>query len=210
MVAFMLERTGQDPTAVIGGRLRAFGSNARLGGGDLMVAEADESDRSFLKLFPTIAVLTNIDHEHLESYGSFDDLLQAFVDFGNKVPFYGAVIACGDDPQLRRVLPALTRRLTTYGLGGDSDVTAADVTLRPLGVDATVMRRTSRGDQPDGGPQTLGRLSLQVPGRHNLQNALAAVAVGLELGLPFDRIAAALHGFRGVERSTFAVSRLES
>ena len=98
MIALVLERAGLDPTAVIGGRLSAFGSNARLGRGELMVAEADESDRSFLKLFPTIAVITNIDHEHLESYGGFDDLQQAFVDFANKVPFYGAVVACADDP----------------------------------------------------------------------------------------------------------------
>ena len=108
MVAFMLERAGLDPTAVIGGRVRAFGSNARLGRGDLMVAEADESDRSFLKLFPTIAVVTNIDHEHLESYGGFDDLRQAFVDFANKVPFYGTVIACADDPNLAGVMPRIT------------------------------------------------------------------------------------------------------
>ena len=99
MIALVLERAGLDPTAVIGGRLSAFGSNARLGRGELMVAEADESDRSFLKLFPTIAVITNIDHEHLESYGGFDDLQQAFVDFANKVPFYGAVVACADDAE---------------------------------------------------------------------------------------------------------------
>ncbi len=103
MIALVLERAGLDPTAVIGGRLSAFGSNARLGRGELMVAEADESDRSFLKLFPTVAVITNIDHEHLESYGSFADLQQAFVEFANKVPFYGAVVACADDPHLAAV-----------------------------------------------------------------------------------------------------------
>ena len=106
MIALVLERAGLDPTAVIGGRLSAFGSNARLGKGELMVAEADESDRSFLKLFPTVAVITNIDHEHLESYGSFADLQQAFVDFANKVPFYGAVVACADDPHLAAVAAA--------------------------------------------------------------------------------------------------------
>ena len=111
MIALVLERAGLDPTAVIGGRLSAFGSNARLGTGELMVAEADESDRSFLKLFPTIAVITNIDHEHLENYGGFGDLQQAFVDFANKVPFYGAVVACADDPPLAAVLPRLTRRV---------------------------------------------------------------------------------------------------
>src|SRR5499427_4189080 len=111
MIALVLERAGLDPTAVIGGRLSAFGSNARLGRGELMVAEADESDRSFLKLFPSLAVITNIDHEHLENYGSFDDLRQAFVDFANKVPFYGAVVACVDDSPLKDALPRVTRRV---------------------------------------------------------------------------------------------------
>jgi UDP-N-acetylmuramate--alanine ligase len=200
MIALVLERAGLDPTAVIGGRLSAFGSNARLGRGDLMVAEADESDRSFLKLFPTIAVVTNIDHEHLENYGGFDDLQHAFVDFANNVPFYGAVIACADAGHLRAVLPRMTRRVTTYGLDAPGcDVTATGVVLRPLGVEAMVTQR-GRGAADGAPPATLGRLSLQVPGRHNLQNALAAVAVGLELGLPFERIASGLQEFRGVER----------
>jgi UDP-N-acetylmuramate--alanine ligase len=200
MIALVLERAGLDPTAVIGGRLSAFGSNARLGRGELMVAEADESDRSFLKLFPTIAVVTNIDHEHLENYGGFDDLQQAFVDFANNVPFYGVVIACADAPHLRAVLPRMTRRVTTYGLDAPGcDVTATDVVLRPLGVEAIAQQR-GRGAADGAPPATLGRLSLQVPGRHNLQNALAAVAVGLELGLPFERIASGLQEFGGVER----------
>jgi len=187
MIALVLERAGLDPTAVIGGRLSAFGSNARLGRGELMVAEADESDRSFLKLFPTIAVITNIDHEHLENYGGFEDLQQAFVDFANKVPFYGAVIACADDPNLAAILPRMTRRVKTYGLdAATADVTASDVTLAASGARATV-----RGHGP---------LTLRVPGRHNLQNALAAVAVGLELGLSFDRIVGGLAEFRGAER----------
>jgi UDP-N-acetylmuramate--alanine ligase len=201
MVAFMLERAGLDPTAVIGGRLRAFGSNARLGRGDLMVAEADESDRSFLKLFPTIAVVTNIDYEHLESYGGFDDLRQAFVDFANKVPFYGAVIACADDANLAGVISRMTRRVTTYGLNTEgSDVTATEITLEPFGVGAIIARRRQEEGGSVAALSTLGRLHLQVPGRHNLQNALAAVAVGLELDLPFARIAEALGAFRGVER----------
>ena len=115
MIALVLERAGLDPTAVIGGRLSAFGSNARLGRGDYMVVEADESDRSFLKLTPSIAVMTNIDHEHMESYGSWDALQQAFVDFANKVPFYGTVVACVDDEPVRALLPRMTRRLITYG-----------------------------------------------------------------------------------------------
>lgn len=201
MIALALERAGLDPTAVIGGRLSAFGSNARLGRGELMVAEADESDRSFLKLFPTIAVITNIDHEHLENYGGFDDLQQAFVDFANKVPFYGAVIACADAAHLAAVLPRVTRRVTTYGLDApDADLTATDVALGPFTVSAVVKRRPRRADDPTRAPVTLGRLALNVPGRHNLQNALATVAVGAELGLPFERIARGLAEFHGAER----------
>src|SRR6266550_311676 len=120
MIAFVLEQAGLDPTAVIGGRVSAFGSNARLGQSEYMVAEADESDRTFLKLFPTIAVMTNIDHEHLENYGGFDDLQQAFVDFANKVPFYGVVIACVDDANLASVVPRITRRVKTYALDRDA------------------------------------------------------------------------------------------
>ena len=201
MIALALERAGLDPTAVIGGRLSAFGSNARLGRGELMVAEADESDRSFLKLFPTVAVITNIDHEHLESYGSFADLQQAFVDFANKVPFYGAVVACADEPHLAAVLSRMTRRTITYGLDApDADLSATDVHLGPLSVRATVTRRARRADDPAQGVVTLGPLTLNVPGRHNLLNALAALAVGLEVGLPFHRITPGLEEFRGAER----------
>lgn len=200
MIALMLERAGLDPTAVIGGRLSAFGSNARLGRGELMVAEADESDRSFLKLFPTVAVITNIDYEHLENYGSFDELQQAFVDFANKVPFYGSIVCCGDDSHLAGLMDRMTRRVTTYGLSDAVDVTAVDVELKPMAVSATVRRRARRSDDPLAAHVTLGRLDLQVPGRHNLLNALASVAVGLEVGLPFERIAAGLKEFRGAER----------
>jgi UDP-N-acetylmuramate--alanine ligase len=208
MIALVLERAGLDPTAVIGGRLSAFGSNARLGQGEFMVAEADESDRSFLKLFPTIAVITNIDHEHLENYGGFEDLQQAFVDFANKTPFYGGVVACLDDANLAAVLPRMTRRVTTYGLdSAAADIVATDVTLGPMSVTATVTGRVraARGSTDStqstaSGRATLGTLTLAVPGRHNLLNALAAVAVGMELGLSFDRVAAGLKDFRGAER----------
>jgi len=201
MIALVLERAGLDPTAVIGGRLSAFGSNARLGRGQFMVAEADESDRSFLKLFPTIAVITNIDHEHLENYGGFDDLQQAFVDFANKTPFYGGVVACADDANLAAVLPRMTRRVTTYGLASpDADITATGVALAPFSVTATVQRRARRAREDSKALVDLGTLSLAVPGLHNLQNALAAVAVGMELGLSFERVAAGLRDFRGAER----------
>ena len=199
MVALMLERAGLDPTAVIGGRLSAFGSNARLGRGDYMVAEADESDRSFLKLSPAIAVITNIDREHMESYGSWDNLQQAFVDFANKVPFYGAVVACSDDEAVREVLPRMMRRVITYGLApdvlpGGPNIAAHDVVLEAFSCRCTITHREN------GNRLELGKLHLNVPGRHNLLNALAAVAVGLETGVGFARIAAALGEFRGAER----------
>ena len=197
MIALVLERAGLDPTAVIGGRLSAFGSNARLGRGELMVAEADESDRSFLHLFPTIAVITNIDREHLENYGGFDELQQAFVDFANKVPFYGAIVACADDAHLEAVRPKMTRRVITYGLSSpDAEITADQVQLGPMSARAVVRRRPSI----HGPAATLGPLALQVPGRHNLLNALATVAVGLELDVPYERIAAGLAEFKGAER----------
>jgi UDP-N-acetylmuramate--alanine ligase len=206
MIALALERAGLDPTAVIGGRLSAFGSNARLGQGELMVAEADESDRSFLKLFPTIAVITNIDHEHLENYGGFGDLQQAFVDFANKTPFYGGVVACLDDANLAAILPRVTRRVITYGLESSADVTASDVTMGPLSVTATVKHRAHRAASkrrpadPPNAYVPLGTLTLAVPGRHNLLNALAAVAVGMELGLSFESVASGLKDFKGAER----------
>jgi UDP-N-acetylmuramate--alanine ligase len=201
MIALALERAGLDPTAVIGGRLRAFGSNARLGRGEYMVAEADESDRSFLKLSPTIAVVTNIDREHMEAYGGFDDLQQAFVDFANKVPFYGVIIACADDLELARLLSRMTRRVITYGCSAEADLAATEVQLSGFGSRSTVVRRSSRGSSgDDAAPETLGTLRLQVPGRHSVLNALAAIGVGLELGVPFEVLAAALADFQGAER----------
>ena len=204
MIAFVLERSGLDPDAVIGGRLRAFGSGARLGRGEYMVAEADESDRSFLMLWPSIAVMTNIDHEHMESYGSFTELQEAFADFANRVPFYGCVIACADDPHMAPVLPRVTRRLLTYGLdaadplGGTRPAAAhlsgTDVQLGAFGARCVVHRRR------EDATERLGVLALTVPGRYNLQNALAAVAVAGEVGVGFDQAASALGVFEGAER----------
>jgi UDP-N-acetylmuramate--alanine ligase len=196
MVALMLERAGLDPTAVIGGRLSAFGSNARLGRGPYMVAEADESDRSFLLLSPTIAVITNIDREHMEAYGSFDALVDAFVEFAGRVPFYGAVVACIDDPPVAAMVPRLARPVISCGF-------AATATVRgeAPATDGTSGRCVVHfRDRGGAGGAARGELRLGVPGLHNLRNALAAVAVGLELGVEFDRIAGALAEFRGVER----------
>ena len=195
MIAFVLERGGLDPDAVIGGRLRAFGSNARLGRGEYMVAEADESDRSFLLLWPSMAVITNIDREHMESYRNFEELQQAFTDFANKVPFYGTVVACADDAHLAAIFSRVTRRLVTYGVDDPAaQVRATDVELGSFGGRCTVHRR--RGDTTE----RLGALELSIPGRHNLQNALAAATVAGELGLPFDETANALRAFEGAER----------
>jgi UDP-N-acetylmuramate--alanine ligase len=203
MIAFVLERAGVDPTAVIGGRLSAFGSNARLGQGEYLVAEADESDRSFLLLWPTIAVITNIDREHMDSYGSFSELQQAFVEFANKVPFYGSVIACADDAALSAVLPKVNRRVVTYGLDQGRaaqvghvgpDIVGDDVELGAFGAHCVV----HRGDREN--RELLGELRLSVPGRHNLQNALAAVTVADRLGIDFNVVASALAEFPGAER----------
>ncbi|MBI4265514.1 MAG: UDP-N-acetylmuramate--L-alanine ligase [Acidobacteria bacterium] len=191
MIAFVLERAGLDPTAVIGGRLSAFGSSARLGRGEYMVAEADESDRSFLTLWPSIAVMTNVDEEHMDSYGSLAQLQQAFAEFANKVPFYGSVVACADDPNLAPVLSQVTRRIVTYGLDNPrADFNGTEVELGAFGGRCVVRHRDAR----------LGVLELAVPGRHNLQNALAASAVAAEIGLAFDRVAVALREFGGAER----------
>lgn len=200
MIALALERAGLDPTAVIGGRLSTFGSNARLGRGQWMVAEADESDRSFLKLSPTLAVITNIDHEHIEAYQSFEDLQQAFVDFANKVPFYGAVVLCANDPTLRAIRPRLTRRVVTYGLETEAEFVGADVALDGLRARCTVRRRQQDDHSSHTSDLVVGDLHLSVPGRHNLQNALAAVAVATELGVSFETVAKALEEFKGVER----------
>jgi UDP-N-acetylmuramate--alanine ligase len=160
-----------------------------------MVVEADESDRSFLKLNPAIAVMTNIDREHMESYGSWDALQEAFVDFANKVPFYGAVVACVDDRPVRDLLPRITRRIITYGFEqSGATVEGHGMTLEAFGSECRV--RLTNGS----GATDVGRLRLRVPGRHNLLNALAAVAVGLETGIPFDRISTALAEFGGAER----------
>jgi UDP-N-acetylmuramate--alanine ligase len=195
MIALVLERGGLDPTAVIGGRLSAFGSNARLGRGEYMVAEADESDRSFLMLWPSIAVMTNIDNEHMENYGSLADLQQAFLDFANKVPFYGAAVACAEDENLAAILPRVRRQVLTYGLDHpQAQIVGTDIELGAFGGRCQVHRRTRAGSE------RLGRLELAVPGRHNLQNALAAVTVGQRIGMDFARVADALGSFHGAER----------
>lgn len=204
MIALTLDRAGLDPTAVIGGRLAAFGGNARFGRGKYFIAESDESDRSFLRLSPVVAVITNIDREHLESYKSFNDLKLAFVEFANRVPPHGVVIACADDVNLREAVSLMNSRVITYGLEApDADIAGQSLELGPHGSRCRVWLRP-QADSGSGGASgqgyELGTLALNVPGRHNAQNALAAIAVGRELEVPFERMASALAEFRGAER----------
>ena len=194
MIALVLDRAGLDPTVVIGGRVSSFGSNAKLGRGKYLVAEADESDRSFLKLSPRFAVITNIDREHLEAYRDFDDLQAAFVTFAGGVPANGAVILCSDDVYLAELRRAIKRHVVTYGFG-DADVTARDVQMRGFGSECTVRAR-----RPGGRVVELGQLHLAIPGRHNVLNALAAVAMSRELGIAWSDISRALAAFQGAER----------
>ena len=196
MIALMLDAAGLDPTAVIGGRLTAFGSNARLGQGTYLVAEADESDRSFLRLSPRIAVITNIDREHLDAYRDFDDLQAAFAEFANRVPENGGVvILCEDDPHLKKLKAGIARPMVTYGFEQTADVRATDVRLNGFGSVSRVHSRTAAGQVV-----ALGELALVVPGTHNVLNALAAVALGRELEIAWSHIAEALGNFHGVER----------
>ncbi|MGD0102236.1 MAG: UDP-N-acetylmuramate--L-alanine ligase [Acidobacteriota bacterium] len=190
MIATVLVHGGFDPTAVIGGRLNAFGSNAKLGKGDFLVAEADESDGSFLKLSPAIAVVTNIDREHLDHYANLEAIQAAFVDFVNKVPFYGAAVLCLDDPNVQAIIPRVERRIVTYGTGNQADLVASHVEFRNFGTSCQVRYK--------GNP--LGILHLRVPGEHGILNSLAAVATGLELEIPFEKIAAALASFQNADR----------
>lgn len=192
MVATMLDRAAFDPTIVVGGRVNTLGSNARLGRGDFMVVEADESDKSFLKLSPTIAVVTNIDLEHLEFYRDLGEIRDCFVEFVNKVPFYGSVIICLDDPNIQLIIPRITRRVITYGLRAQAEVSAGEVRLLPDTFGSRFVVR--RGREP------LGEIRLQVPGEHNVSNALAAVAIGLELEMTFDQIREGIEAYNGTER----------
>ncbi len=179
-----------DPTVVIGGRLDTFGSSARLGQGDYLVAEADESDGSFLLLQPTVAVVTNIDPEHMEHWASFDALVDGFVRFANSVPFFGFAVVCVDHPVVQDALPRLRRRTISYGFAAHAEYRADRVRQAGRTLHFRVWRRE----------EILGELQLAVPGRHNVQNALAAVAVAMEVGIPFEGVRQALHNFGGVDR----------
>ncbi|HEV7516585.1 MAG TPA: UDP-N-acetylmuramate--L-alanine ligase, partial [Thermoanaerobaculia bacterium] len=191
LVGTMLTRSGLDPTVIVGGRLRLLGTGARLGESNYLVAEADEFDRSFLRLSPVVAVITNIDRDHLDTYRDLDAIRDAFVTFANRVPFFGRLIVCLEDANVQQILPRLSeRRLVTYGFSPQADLSAVDVVAQG-GKSAFGVRL--RGS-------LLGRLELPLPGRHNILNALAAVGVGLSLRLSFDDIASGLAAFEGVHR----------
>lgn len=191
LVASVLAEGGFDPTFVIGGRLNSAGANARLGGGEFIVVEADESDASFLHLQPVLSVITNIDADHMETYGhSLDKLKQAFVDFTQRLPFYGMVVLCQDDANVRDILPRITKPVTTYGFSSEAQV-------RAVGVVANGGRMHFQAVRP-GAPEL--SVALNLPGMHNVLNALAAIAVATEVGVPDDKIVKALAEFKGVGR----------
>ncbi len=186
----VLAEGGLDPTMIIGGRLNSLGSNARLGQSEYLVAEADESDGSFLKLTPTYGVITNIDPEHLDHYGSIERLHAAFIEFANKVPFYGLVAVCIDHPVVQDILPHIGKRLVTYGLDAAADYRAVDLDFGPDCVRFDIYR----------GKRLLGPVELKMIGEHNALNALACIAVADELQVPFARVQVALERFEGIQR----------
>ncbi len=191
MIATILGHAGLEPTTVVGGIVDTLGSNAKLGTSDWFVTEADESDRSFLMLNPTLSVVTNIDKEHMESYKGMDDVVQCFTDFINKVPFYGAAVICLDDPNVQLIIPRIKRRRVTYGMTAQADVSGHNIAYNDnFGTTFTVWK----------GTEILGEINLPVPGEHNVYNALAATAVSLEMDIPFAAIAEAFAKFKNADR----------
>jgi UDP-N-acetylmuramate--alanine ligase len=192
MVSLVLMEGGFEPTVIVGGKLSGLGgTNARLGKGDFIVVEADEFDRSFLSLTPTIAVLTTLETDHLDCYRDLEDIKGAFIQFANKVPFYGFVVLCLDEPALQDIMPQLNKKkLITYGLTTQADIQAIDIHHKENTSTFTVAR----------GFDDIGQVTIQIPGKHNVQNALAAIAVGLQLGIPFNKVKTGIEKFTGVYR----------
>jgi UDP-N-acetylmuramate--alanine ligase len=205
MIAAMLDHGGIDPTVINGGIINSYGSNARLGASDWMVVEADESDGSFLRLDGTIAVVTNIDPEHLDHYGDFDAIKRAFVEFVENVPFYGAAIMCLDHPEVQAILPKIRdRRIITYGFSAQADVRGENVVPFPGGNKFDVVIRAR-----DGAQRSIKGIEMPMPGRHNVQNALAAVAVGLEMGMSDETVQNGFANFGGVKRRFTKVGEID-
>ena len=191
MVSLVLMEGDVDPTVIVGGRLHGLaGSNARLGQGDFIVVEADEFDRSFLSITPTIAVLTTLETDHLDCYRDLEDIKGAFIQFASKVPFYGFVVLCLDEPALQEIMPKIKKKIITYGLNSQADLQAVDIVHKNNVSKFLVVHEGKE----------LGTVELQIPGKHNIQNALAAIAVGLQLGVPFDKVKAGIEKFTGVFR----------
>jgi UDP-N-acetylmuramate--alanine ligase len=190
IVSAVLDRGGLDPTVVIGGKLKSIGTNARLGEGEFIVAEADESDGSFLKMSPTIAVVTNIDREHLDHYPDLDAIKSAFLEFIDRIPFYGLAVLCLDNESVQSLIPEIKKRCTTYGMSTQADVQARNVVFEGLRSRFTLHHKG----------EPLGEIRLNLPGIHNVYNAMASVAVGFELGIPFETVKAALETVEGVQR----------
>lgn len=190
LVSWMLHKAGLDPTVVIGGKVDSLGGNAKLGEGEFLVAEADESDGSFLRLAPAIEVVTNIDLEHLDYYRDLDHIKEVFVQFMDQIPFYGAVILCLDDPNIAALLPLVQKRIITYGLTEQAEISASDIVSKGFKSEFVVKR----------GQEVLGKVTLPLPGRHSIYNSLAAIGVGLELEIDFPVIADGLASFEGVQR----------
>ncbi len=202
LIGTLLTECGLDPTVIVGGRMRVSGTGARIGKSEYLVAEADEFDRSFLRLMPILAIVTSIDRDHLDTYDDLAAIREAFVDFAGRVPFFGQIILCLDDPNIQKILPRLTRdhRVVTYGLSPQADLVAHDLEATPSSCTFAVTDAVA--DRAGGARREcrLGTIETPMPGRHNVCNALAAVAVGRALGLEFDHIAEALRGFGGVHR----------
>ena len=190
LVGEVLARAGLDPTVIVGGRLRQLEGGVISGKGEILVAEADEFDKSFLRLTPTVVVITNIDSDHVECYGSFEELENAFVQFANSVPFYGRSLICIDEPSLQKILPRITRSVVTYGFSPQADVRARDAVFQESMTHFSV--------EKDG--EKLGDITLPLPGNHNVMNAMAAVSVGLEFGVDFRKMKDGLQGFAGIHR----------
>ncbi len=195
MIAHILLETHKDPTVIVGGHLQNLSSNAHLGSGNFLVAEADESDRSFLRLYPTLAVVTNIDREHLDVYKDLNDIKQAFVQFLGNIPFYGKAFVCNENENIRSLLPLLSHvKCITYGLSNESDIWATDIELDDDSSTCSVWKKTNSS------ACYLGKIKVPMPGKHNILNALAAITIALDLNIPFETIAQALTTFKGVDR----------
>jgi len=192
MISLVLMEGGMDPTVIVGGRLSGLGgSNARLGHGDFIVVEADEFDRSFLSITPTIAVLTTLETDHLDCYRDLEDIKGAFIQFASKVPFYGFVVLCLDEPALQDIMPQISqKKVLGYGMNPQADIQAVDIHYKDNTATFTVLKNGTE----------FGRVVLQIPGKHNVQNALAAITVGLELGISFEKVKAGIEKFTGVNR----------